>query len=831
MSFEHASVSLHDINALLKAFLDIVEGSRFILMDEMESRFETSSASLCAMSVLGLQNVKLTDLRPGEQSLGDIIVQRTHIVQDTGNITPATQSPLAPAPTDTTPAPAQKTDTLTQSDAKPEYSLSCLVRVPHPWLLTQAACEEQLKIIAQSSRIPYNIDTLTTESLKPRFIALSEKGVSIYQEGTRTVCQDTLLFLNVGEMYRAFEKFYQSVLTLCSLFEFNQGICPFLDCKGQLDRMDRQDLDEFVSCMKSSLNKAKPRSKRNILKNLIVSALGFDGEEEREKMVQLGKQLKQDFEELDKNDEYLMSQIKNLGERMYAGLTTEDRILRQAYSRISTVQNHLEVAEKLKFFRNRASETMRSIRDSLNAAAGKLDRFLSLALASLDNEKVKCLSTDCIDLDSMILTTHQDTVSLTSRKVSVSTRMVKKLSCRLMVNTNNVSMVHGLQNKVLLPRGNKLFLRGSLQEVTTNCIHKGTDCPIQARPATASDLIFENLYISLRGSKIEIQCLNRTVVHSPQGYANCTSSPLTISVPFLYSGHVIDFDTIHLYFGTPLGHFQHLTEDDWYKDVDTETFVPPQIDQDVRGDNTTMTEAMLKHPIFDWIPPEYAFPIGATIIGVLFLGCCCCCAGRILLCIKGCGAWSSVCFGCCDSLCHKGIKIKENKQRKNQRRGSGSKVVYNKITDNAADEPSVKIIHSRPPFADNSDAAAHRTCTLADVKSWVKTTINPNNTNLEDRFLAKDRNDIVDVDSTVGSDLLHNTQTAAAAASFEQEGRPAPTGMGSGTRGHDIYKIASAPKAEDAPMFRVSGKKKSTNKNSSWDTLRSKTEGVFSHQQ
>ena len=820
MSFEHIEVSLHDINSLLKGFLEIVSESRFILKDKIAARFETSSATFCAMSLLGLENVKLSDLEPGEQSLGDIIVQRTRVVQDTGDTATTTQPP---APSETTLPPAQVTDTLSQSDAIPKYSLSCLVRIPHPWLLTQEACEESLKIIAESSSIDYNIDTLTTDSLKPRFIALSDKGVSLYEEGTRTVCQDTLLYVSVEEMYKAYETFYRSIIALCNLFEFASGICPFLDCNGQLSDMDREQLDEFVSCMKSSLNKARPRPKRNILKNLIVSALGFNGDEEREKMEQLGKQLKQDFDDLDKNDAFLMGQIKNLGERMYEGLKAEDRILQKSYARISTVQNHLEVAEKLKFFRARASETIRSVRDSLVMATDKLDRFLSLALTSLDSEKVKCIGTDCLDLDSMILSTQQDTVSLTSRKVSVSTQSVKKLSCRLMMNTNNVSMVHGLQNEVLLPRGNKLFLRGMLKEVTSDCINKGTDCPIKARPATAADLIFENLYISLRSNKVEIQCLNRTVVHSVQGYANCTSAPLSITVPFLYSGHKIDYDTVHLYLGTPQV-FQHLTEDDWYKTIDTETFVSPQIDQDVTLNNTTLTEAMLNHPFFDWVPPKYAIPIGATIFAIVLIGCCCCCAGRILLCIKGCGAWSSVCFACCDNICHKGIKIKEDKQSKCQVRGTGSKVAYNKMSNTAADEPSVRLLQglqTRSPGTDSLDAVVQRSNMINDTRDWIaQTTINTNDTN------QNRHNNIVNVESSNNSsDLSHNTQTAASAA-LHQDGRPAPAGIGGG-KGQDVYQIASAPRAEEGPMFRVTGKKKTSNKNSSWDTLRSRTEGVF----
>ena len=820
MSFEHIEVSLHDVNALLKGFLEVVSGSRFVLKDKITARFETSSATFCAMSLLGLENVKLSDLEPGEQSLGDIIVQRTRVVQDTGDATPTTQ----PAPNIvTTLPPAQVTDTLAQSDAIPKYSLSCLVRIPHPWLLTQEACEESLKIIAASSSIDYNIDTLTTDSLKPRFISLSDKGVSVYEEGTRTVCQDTLLYVSVEEMYRSYERFYRSILALCNLFEFASGICPFLDCNGQLSDMNREQLDEFVSCMQSSLNKARPRPKRNILKNMIISALGFDGDEERAKMEQLGKQLKQDFDDLDKNDAFLMSQIKNLGERMYEGLKAEDRILQKSYARISTVQNHLEVAEKLKFFRARASETVRSVRDSLAMATDKLDRFLSLALTSLDNEKVKCIGTDCLDLDSMILSTRQNTVSLTSRKVSVSTQLVKKLSCRLMVNTNNESLVHGLQNEVLLPRGNKLFLRGMLKEVTSDCITRGTDCPIKARPATAADLIFENLYISLRSNKVEIQCLNRTIVHSPQGYANCTSAPLTITVPFLYSGHKIDYDTVHMYLGTPQV-FQHLTEDDWYKTIDTETFVSPQIDQDATINNTTLTQAMLNHPFFDWVPPEYALPIGATIFGIVMLGCCCCCAGRILLCIKGCGAWSSVCFACCDNICHRGIKIKEDKQRKAQVRGTGSKVAYNKMSNTAADEPSVKLLQglqTRSSGPDSIDAAVQRSNMLKDTRDWLaaQTTINANDTN------QNRQTHIVNVDSSNNSsDLSQNTQTAASAAL--QDGRPAPAGIGGG-KGHDVYQIASAPRAEEGAMFRVSGKKKASNRNSSWDTLRSRTEGVF----
>ena len=95
MSFEHIEVSLHDVNALLKGFLEVVSGSRFVLKDKIAARFETSSATFCAMSLLGLENVKLSDLEPGEQSLGDIIVQRTRVVQDTGDTTPTAQPATA----------------------------------------------------------------------------------------------------------------------------------------------------------------------------------------------------------------------------------------------------------------------------------------------------------------------------------------------------------------------------------------------------------------------------------------------------------------------------------------------------------------------------------------------------------------------------------------------------------------------------------------------------------------------------------------------------------------------------------------------------------------
>ena len=472
------------------------------MLSEGHNLFEVSSASFCGLSLLGLESVSRKDLNGMQRSLGDFIIQHAEVKADkipTG--TTITQT--------TTPTPSS----LSKAESTDTFETNCLVRLPQPMLLNEENCEKALQAIATAFNMQYSISSLDFSNSRPRFVSMTKDKLELYNEGDLVVCKDARLYNDILELYEVFDKFMIKVEALCVLFQFKHGICPFLDCDSDLANMNREEFNEFLTCMSSSLVKSKfkkSRHKRGLVTGVVLSALGLNTESATQDMRGLSTQLKTGFEIVNSNDNVLLTQIQELGARMKVALAAEDDDFETAYNTISQLQAHDYVREKLMYFRSSSSQTTRSAKDTLDQVTEELESFLSLCMSGLDTESVKCIASTCVDLNSIILSAEGHSVSISAREVSVSTHEVQRLSCRLMQNDSGVPLVHGLHNKIIVPKGSKYFLRGVKEEVSFDCTNTGQNCPINAREVETGDLIFQNLFMSLRGENIEIQCLNET---------------------------------------------------------------------------------------------------------------------------------------------------------------------------------------------------------------------------------------------------------------------------------------------------------------------------------
>lgn len=627
----------------MDAFLAILKKQNFVLLTKGEELFEAASASFCGLSLLGLQTVKREDLDSEQRSLGDFIIQHAQVTKDSID-TASTANPLT----------TQPPSTLSKSKNVETYETNCLIRRPQPMLLNEQECEKALKNIANTVQIEYNISSLDFESKRPKFVAMTKKSLEIYKEGDLVVCKDSRLYNDILELYKVFDTFMRKVETLCVLFQFQHGICPFLDCDSDLANMNREEFGEFLKCMESSLVKSKfkgSRQKRGIVKGVVMSALGLDTDSHTENMRDLSDQLKTDFEMVNSNDKALLQQIEDLGARMAEALEAEDSTLATAYRRISQIQAHDMVAEKLMFFRSLSSQTTRSARDNLQQVTSDLEAFLSLTMSGLDNGNVKCLASSCVDLNSIILSAEGHSVSISARQVAITTHEVQRLSCRLMQTNDGIPLVHGLHNKIIVPKGSKYYLRGVKKEVSYECTDTGQNCPVAARKAETSDLIFKNLFLSLRGTEVEIQCINETEIHNKNGYAKCNMSPLVTSTPFLYQGVVIGAHDIHTYLHIPRK-FKHLSEGEYF-DFGAPVNIPEKPKLKVQKD--WVIGDILDHPVFKWAPMPWVIGTGVTVLAVTV--CCigCCCYTRLANCVKCCKAGTNFCCKGCDTVCEKVI--------------------------------------------------------------------------------------------------------------------------------------------------------------------------------
>ena len=414
---------------------------------------------------------------------------------------------------------------LTRGEVKEKH---CICRSPNIGL-TSDLCLSMLTNLAKQYKVTNEISSLENLESYPSFIAMSNSKMFVLKEGQILTCVDSDLKINFLELFMSYQRLTNQIERISSIFNLTM---PVLLCQHDLVTLSFEEMKEFILCVQQ--HKPNSRQKRDLL-----SALGLRTDVQSF-VTSANAAIKTNFELVQRNEEQIISQLKLETAAIQRFINQETSNSDTLALQISYLQSIYASSDRTRHHRSMLVSSLDSLTFSFSQLSLELDQIIALALSVLRQEKVICLSGECIEVKSLLLKRNAASIQITAREARVATETVYRLSCRLFPLGLGF-YVHYLNDAALLKFNNKYVDRATKVIVRPECMTAHRNCPGPPEAVQPRHLIGSNLYLSIHNGVIECQCLKNTTVTMISKNITCTATdPQPVTLPFLIDNKLIE---------------------------------------------------------------------------------------------------------------------------------------------------------------------------------------------------------------------------------------------------------------------------------------------------
>ena len=471
--------------------------TKHLARDPHSGSYYTNSPHNCGLSLLGLEALEPSDL------IGDeITLLACSIIE------------------------------LTRGNVKEKH---CICRSPNIGLSSDL-CLTMLTNLAKQYKVTLEISSLDNLESYPSFIGMSSSKMFILKKDQILTCVDADLKINFLELFMSYQKLTNQIERISGIFNLTM---PVLQCQHDLITLSFEEMKEFISCVQQ--HQPKSRQRRDLL-----SALGLRTDIQGF-VTSANQAIKTNFKLVQRNEEQIISQLKLETAAIQRFIDQETINSDTLAIQLSYLQSIYASSDRTRHHRSMLVSSLDSLTFSFTQLSLELDQIIALSLSVLRQDKVICLSGECIEVRSLLLQKNANSIQINAREARIATEIVYRLSCRLFPLGLGF-YVHNLNDAALLKFNNKYVDRATKVTVRAECISAHRNCPGPPEAVQPRHLIGSNLYLSIHDGVLECQCIKNTTITMIDKNITCTATdPQPVTLPFLINNKLIQNLHAHYY--------------------------------------------------------------------------------------------------------------------------------------------------------------------------------------------------------------------------------------------------------------------------------------------